>query len=197
MKKLRIYCDAGSYNNGHKDKDKPMYGSYGCVIVAEDNRIIYTFADWFDEITNNQGELFGFIKGYTEFLKRYKSKEKYQIEVISDSQYLINGINKYLPGWKKKRWRNSTGDEVKNKNMWLIIDKLLVCEPNIELTFTWQRGHKGKSVSLEENPNIYFNEMVDSLATEQIDFCTSDKNTYISANFNDVLNDIAKNLKIK
>lgn len=198
MKELKIYCDAGSFNNGYKDPNKPMFGSYGCLIVRpSDNKILYEFKDWFDDITNNQGELFGFIKAYTEFLKRYKSKEKYHIEVISDSQYLINGVNKYLNNWKKNRWRNSTGDVIKNKDMWLIIDKLLICESNISFTFTWQRGHRGKKVTLEEDPNIYFNEICDSLATEQINFCASDKNTLIHPFLEDVLNDIAKSLKIK
>lgn len=197
MKKLKIYCDAGSYNNGMKDPNKPMFGSYGCIIV-KDNEIVYEFKDWFENITNNQGELFGFIKGYTEFLKRYRSKEKYEIEVISDSQYLIHGVNQYLSGWKKKGWKNSSKETVKNKNMWVIIDKLINYEPNVKLIFTWQKGHKGKKVSKEEDPNIYFNEYCDSLATSEIEYCTSENNTYIcpEGEFSAILGKIEKILKI-
>lgn len=200
MKKLRIYSDAGSFNNGHKDPDKPMFGSYGCLIVSEDNRIIYQFSDWYEEITNNQGELFGFIKAFYEFLKRYKSKEKYEIEVISDSQYLIHGVNQYLSGWKKKHWKNSSGEIVKNKKMWQIIDRMINLYPDlIKFKFTWQKGHVGKKTSLEEDPNVYFNEMCDSLATEKINYASGEENTMICPEneFDNLIDDIFKKLKIK
>ena len=64
MKKLRIYSDAGSFNNGHKDPDKPMFGSYGCLIVSEDNSIIYQFSDWYEEITNNSKDNYHTHRGY-------------------------------------------------------------------------------------------------------------------------------------
>lgn len=167
MEKLKLYTDGGSFNNGYKDPNKPMFGSFGCVVVKED-RILYKFSGFYEDITNNQGELFGFIKGYTEILKRYKSGKEYEIEVISDSQYLISGVNEWLKGWKKKNWKNSSGDEVKNKRMWLIIDALLKYEPNHKFIFTHQKGHKGKKVTQKENPNIFFNEMCDSLCQEAL-----------------------------
>lgn len=168
MKYLKIYCDAGSYNNGYKDPEKPMIGSYGSIIVNENNEIIKEYSKSYSNITNNQGELYGFIKPYLEFLLSYNSNDKYTIEVISDSQYLVNGINKYLDGWKKKNWKNSQGDEVKNIKMWKIINFLINFQPNITLKFSWQKGHKGKKVTKEENPNIYFNEYCDSLAVKSI-----------------------------
>ena len=176
MKELFIYSDGGSFNNGKKDPNKPMYGSYGSIIV-KDNEVIKKYADWFENITNNQGELYGFIRAYVQFLKNYKSKDPYKITVVSDSQYLINGVNKYLNNWKKKNWKTASGDEVKNLDMWKIIDFLINFDPNITLEFVWQKGHKGKKVTKEENPNIFFNEMCDTLATEQIDIAVN-KNTF-------------------
>ena len=199
MKYLKIYSDAGSFNNGHKDPNKPMFGSFGSLIVNEDNEIIYQFSDWYEEITNNQGELFGFIKPYYEFLRRYKSKEEYTIEVISDSQYLINGVNKYLSGWKKKGWKSTTG-EVKNKKMWQIIDRMLqLYKDRITLIFTWQKGHVGKKTTCEENPNVYFNEVCDSLATKQIEYASGKENTMIcpEKEFDNLIDKIYKNLKVE
>lgn len=167
MKELFIYSDGGSFNNGFKDPNKPMYGSYGSIIV-KDNNIIREYSDWYENCTNNQGELYGFIRAYLQFLKKYKSKEPYKITVISDSQYLIDGVNKYLENWKKKNWHTASGGEVKNVNMWKIIDFLINSEENITLEFKWQKGHKGKAVSKEENPYIFFNEYCDSLATNKI-----------------------------
>lgn len=180
MKELTIYSDGGSFNNGFKDPDKPMYGSYGSIIV-KDGTILHEYSGWYENITNNQGELYGFIKAYMQFLKNYKSKEPYNITVVSDSQYLINGITKYLDGWKKKGWKNSTGDEVKNIKMWKIIDYLIHSEPNVTLNFVWQKGHKGKKVTKEENPNIFFNEYCDDLATKEINTAVYN-NTFIYAN---------------
>lgn len=169
MKELFIYSDGASFNNGFKDKDKPMYGAFGSVIV-KDGKILHEYKDWYENITNNQGELYGFIRAFLQFLKAYKSKEPYHITVVSDSQYLINGVNLYLENWKKKDWHTASGDDVKNVELWKIIDFLINSEPNITLEFVWQKGHKGKKVTQEENPNIYFNEYCDSLATEQIQY---------------------------
>lgn len=178
MKELYIYSDGGSYNNGYKDPDKPMYGSYGSLIVR-DGEVIKQFSDWFEDITNNQGELYGFIRAYAQFLKGYKSGEPYHITVVSDSQYLIDGVNKYLANWKKKNWHTASGGEVKNVNMWKIIDYLISNSgKNISLEFVWQKGHKGKKVTKEEDPHVFFNEMCDTLATEQIDIAVN-KNTFI------------------
>ena len=199
MKELKIYSDGGSHNNGGKKKGEPVWGSYGAIIV-KDNKVIYKFQDFYENVTNNNMELFGFIKAYTEFLKRYKSKDKYHITVISDSQYLIKGINEWLPGWKKRRWKNSSGNIIENLYMWKIIDKLLVYNPNIELEFVWQKGHKGKSVSLEENPDIYFNEMVDSMATESINEASNPDKWWFfpeGATFEDHLKKIGNILGVK
>lgn len=190
MKEVYIFSDGGSFNNGYKDPDKPMYGSYGSIIV-KDNKIVYQFSDWYENITNNQGELYGFIKAYIEFLKHYKSKEPYKVIVVSDSQYLINGVNKYLENWKKKNWHTASGDDVKNLELWKIIDFLINFEPNITLEFVWQKGHKGKKVTLEENPLIYFNEVCDSLATDQINKAVKEGENYIPP---DVFKNLIDNL---
>jgi ribonuclease HI len=192
MKELTIYSDGGSFNNGYKDPDKPMYGSYGSIIVR-DGEIIHEYSDWYENMTNNQGELYGFIKAYMQFLKGYKSNEPYTITVVSDSQYLINGVNKYLNNWKKKDWHTASGDDVKNKNMWKIIDFLINFNPNIKLIFKWQKGHKGKTVSKEENIDIYFNEHCDSIATEQISFAVENGGKYFPPDvFENIIDSLVK-----
>jgi len=177
MKELKIYCDAGSFNN-FKDSDKPTFGSYGTILV-KNNKIIKEWSDWYEDVSNNQMEVYGAIKGILEFLKRYKSNEKYKIEIISDSQYLVHGMNAWLSNWKKKNWINSSGKPVKNVELWKIIDKLVNLKPTVEFIFTWQKGHCGKSITLEENPNIYFNEYVDSLATDKLKYASGKDNMCI------------------
>ena len=197
MKTLYIYSEGGSYNNGYKDPNKPMFGSYGSIIV-KNNEIIKEYTSYFKDITNNQGELYGFIKAIMQFIKSYKSGDVYHIIVVSDSQYLVNGVNLYLDGWKKKGWKTASGDEVKNKEMWKIIDYIINFSDNILFEFQWQRGHKGKKVTKEEDPNIYFNEYCDSLATGSINKALKDLEEHVCSeiNFKDIINNYIKTFKL-
>jgi len=197
MKELTIYSDGGSFNNGKKDPDKPVYGSYGSIIVRN-GEIIKEYTDYFEDITNNQGELYGFIRAIMQFLKAYKSGEVYKITVVSDSQYLINGVTLYLDNWKKKNWHTASGDEVKNVNMWKIIDYIIHYSDNLLFEFKWQKGHKGKKVTKEENSDVYFNEYCDSLATGSIQKALDEAENIICPinEFNDKIDNYIKLLNL-
>ncbi|MBB5091319.1 ribonuclease HI [Pseudochrobactrum saccharolyticum] len=61
------------------------------------------------------------------------------VTIISDSQYVINGMTTWLRGWKAKGWRNAAKAPVKNQDLWEILDSL-----NTPLiTWTWVKGHAG------------------------------------------------------
>ena len=48
-----------------------------------------------------------------------------EVELFSDSSYLVNAFkNDWIGNWKKNGWRNSSKDEVKNRDLWDILDKL-------------------------------------------------------------------------
>lgn len=67
---------------------------------------------------------------------------KYPCNVIitTDSQYLLNGMTKWIHSWKKKNWKNSQKKDVLNKDLWQRLDKL-AHKHNIE--WHWVRGHTG------------------------------------------------------
>ena len=72
--------------------------------------------------------------------------------IKSDSKYCVDGCNKWLPGWKKKGWRRSTG-EIKHLDLWKRIDRELQrIEPRPKIT--WVKAHAGN----------YWNEECDRLA---------------------------------
>lgn len=163
MKQVTIYSDGGSINNGYKDPDKPMYGAYCTVLVNNKQEVQKIICDIYEDATNNQMELFGAIQGI-KYIKNLMTKfpnEKIKITLCSDSQYLIKGCSEWMFGWKKRGWRNSSGEIIPNLNLWTIIDEYLN-DRQFEFDFKWVKGHKGKSISLEENPDVYFNEMCDT-----------------------------------
>jgi ribonuclease HI len=100
--------------------------------------------------TNNRMEMMAAINAL-EALKR-----RCDVILITDSKYLREGIQRWLPGWKKKGWKTSTRQPVKNEDLWRRLDEL-VSKHSID--WRWVKGHSGH----EEN------ERVDRLAKEAID----------------------------
>lgn len=72
-------------------------------------------------------------------------------EIISDSEYMVNGINTWRHGWKLKAWKN-----VKNLPLWLAIDSAMgtIGDLNLDVKVSWVKGHAGNK----------YNEMCDKIA---------------------------------
>jgi ribonuclease HI len=77
------------------------------------------------------------------------------IRVFTDSQYVKNGVQTWLRGWKAKGWKTADKKPVKNQELWMELD-LLVQE--LKPSFFWVEGHAG-------NPD---NERCDFLVRETI-----------------------------
>lgn len=75
-----------------------------------------------------------------------------RVRLHTDSEYLKNGITRWSTGWVRKNWRSSTGDPVKNMDLWR---RILDAAARHEIDWLWVRGHSG-----DEG-----NERVDRLAT--------------------------------
>jgi ribonuclease HI len=84
--------------------------------------------------TNNRMELMAAIMAL-EALKRPCA-----VDLYTDSQYVRDGIMKWLAGWKRKGWRTSTGSPVKNEDLWRRLDEARA--PH-DVTWHWVRGHAG------------------------------------------------------
>ncbi|MFZ5484340.1 MAG: ribonuclease HI [Pseudomonadota bacterium] len=102
------------------------------------------------ETTNNRMELTAVIEGLGQ-LKRAS-----RVRVHTDSQYVQKGIQEWLPGWKRKGWKTSTGQAVKNRDLWERLDRL-AAEHQVE--WRWVKGHAG-------HPG---NERADALANAGVD----------------------------
>ncbi len=89
------------------------------------------------ETTNNRMEMMAVIRGL-EALKRPT-----RVELVSDSTYVLKGLNEWMPKWKKNGWRRRQKGkwlEVKNVDLWQRLDELLATH---DVTVTHIRGHSG------------------------------------------------------
>ena len=84
--------------------------------------------------TNNRMELTAVIKGL-EALNRPCG-----VRVVTDSQYVKNGITQWISRWKRNGWRTADKRPVKNRDLWERLDALLVRH---RVEWQWVRGHAG------------------------------------------------------
>lgn len=87
-----------------------------------------------DDTTNNQMELMAVISGL-EALKRPS-----QIHIVTDSRYVMDGIQKWMANWKRNGWRTAAKKPVKNVEYWQRLDAALTGH---QPSWEWVKGHAG------------------------------------------------------
>ena len=85
--------------------------------------------------TNNQGEL----KAVLELFRATAHLDE-DLHVFCDSQYVINSVTKWMPGWKAKGWRKGDGKPVLNLDLLKEIDEAIAGR---RFVFEWVKGHEG------------------------------------------------------
>ena len=139
--KYIIYTDGACSGN-------PGPGGWGAVIFDENKKQI-NISGKEAATTNNRMELLAPIMA----IKRIK--EKSEITVYTDSTYLKNGITDWIKKWEKNGWKSSSNQPIKNKDLWLELNKLCL---EHKVSWNWVEGHS----------NNEFNNLADKLATEAI-----------------------------
>ena len=113
----------------------PGVGGWGVVII-DDNKN-ETFLNGGDnDTTNNKMELTAAIQA----LKTFENKSK--ITLITDSKYVKDGIQYWIENWKKNGWKTAAKKPVKNKELWIELDELIVRH---NITWEWVKGHSGNT----------------------------------------------------
>ena len=123
-----IYTDGGCSGNP---------GPGGWAFVVSENGEIREYRSGGDQYTtNNKMELTAVINA----LEYAKANGERDVVILTDSQYVKNGITVWIHSWKKNGWRTSSKAPVKNVEYWVTLDKL-----NDELNVDWQwvKGHAG------------------------------------------------------
>jgi len=139
--KVTLYTDGACRGN-------PGPGGWGVYLqYGKTTRKLYGFEK---ETTNNRMELIAVIEGL-KVLNR-----SCNIELNTDSKYVLQGMTEWLPGWKKNGWKTAAKKPVKNVDLWKKLDQEV---SRHQINWLWVKGHSG----------IHGNEMADQLANQAID----------------------------
>ena len=141
MKKVEIFTDGGCRGN-------PGPGGYGAIIRCngKDKELRGSVKD----TTNNIMELTAAIVALNQL------KEPCEVVLTSDSQYMVKGITEWIHGWIRKGWVTASKQPVKNKELWVELNRL---NRRHKISWVWVRGHQGHAE----------NERCDQLANQAID----------------------------
>lgn len=149
--KISIYTDGSCLGN-------PGTGGYAFVIIRNDN-ILTEFAGTEQHTTNNRMELSAVIHSLSILLDDYCGLDKIhielgdQIQIFSDSTYVLKGITEWIQNWKENNWKTGGNKQIKNMELWRQMDNI-VSRSKLNLNWHWVKSHNGNK----------WNEYVDNLA---------------------------------
>tara|TARA_A100000164_G_C21405949_1_gene539964 strand:+ start:43 stop:483 length:441 start_codon:yes stop_codon:yes gene_type:complete len=145
---IKIYTDGSCIGN-------PGKGGWAAIILENKKQKVISGSESYT--TNNRMELIAVIKA----LKLMKKKE---LSIITDSKYVKNGIEVWIFKWKKNGWMTAEKKPVKNKDLWLLLEKL---SKNKKIKWEWVKGHssdklnnKVDEIARNEANNISYDEKV-------------------------------------
>ncbi|MCR5186282.1 MAG: ribonuclease HI [Clostridia bacterium] len=141
MKKVTIYTDGACSGN-------PGPGGWGAILMYKETKKEISGAK--KDTTNNIMEITAVI----EALKLLK--EPCDVQVFSDSAYVVNAFEKgWLEKWKKNNWKTSGKDDVKNRDLWEELDALI-------------QKHTVEFIKVKGHSDNEYNNRCDHLATSAI-----------------------------
>ncbi|WP_185985229.1 ribonuclease HI [Aureimonas mangrovi] len=136
--RVEIFTDGACSGN-------PGPGGWGAILVHGETRREMSGGEAMT--TNNRMELLAAIESLSAL------KRPCAVDLHTDSQYVRNGITKWIHGWKRNGWRTADRKPVKNSELWQRLDEE---RGRHEVTFHWVKGHAGHDM----------NERADELARE-------------------------------
>ncbi|MBT8433812.1 MAG: ribonuclease HI [Gammaproteobacteria bacterium] len=139
--KVVIYTDGACRGN-------PGPGGWGVVLRYQGN--LKTLNGFDPETTNNRMELTAVIEGLRALSRSC------DIELHTDSKYVMQGVNEWLSNWKRNGWKTAAKKPVKNIDLWQQLDDEV---SRHEIDWNWVKGHSG----------VEDNEFADQLANAAID----------------------------
>ena len=140
MTRVRIFTDGACKGN-------PGPGGWGAILKYK--KACRRMSGGEPDTTNNRMEMMAAIRAL-EALKRPVS-----VDLYTDSQYLRNGITKWIRGWERRGWRTAADTPVKNVDLWRRLQTAM--QPH-DVRWHWIKGHAGHAE----------NEQADTLAREAV-----------------------------
>lgn len=142
--KITIYTDGAAKGN-------PGKAGWGVIVMIGDK--VHEMGGRKDHATNNQMELTAPIEAL-KYLGKHKIEG--EVEIFSDSKYVILGITEWIHGWIKNGWKNATKKPVVNKELW---EDLYILNTEFKPKWNYVKGHNGDK----------WNERADVIATSFAD----------------------------
>jgi len=141
LKQVYLFTDGACRGN-------PGLGGWGAVLrFGEHEKSLYGGEP---DTTNNRMELLAAIKGLESL------KESCQVILTTDSKYVMQGIQDWMPKWKQNGWKTAAKAPVKNQDLWQTLDREV---QRHTIQWEWVKGHSGHRE----------NELADQLANRGID----------------------------
>jgi ribonuclease HI len=151
---IAVFSDGGCRGN-------PGPGAFAYVIQDHEGTVLKEAAQVDNYTTNNKMELSGVIEGLNglqEILPTINRDALLQrVVVVTDSKYVVDGMNSWVAGWKSRGWKKADGKAPENVELWMKLDQKI--NSFFEVKFQWVRGHGG-------HPQ---NERCDQLANKAMD----------------------------
>ena len=138
MKKVEIFTDGACKGN-------PGPGGWGAILRMGRHEKELSGSD--PETTNNRMEMTAVIKGLNALI------EPCEVTLHTDSRYVIDGMTKWIHGWKRNGWVNASKQPVRNADLW---HDLIEAAQRHVIHWQWVKGHNGHAE----------NERVDKLASD-------------------------------
>lgn len=125
QKNVEIYTDGSCLGN-------PGPGGYGAILIYKGH--IKELSQGYTLTTNNRMELLAAIVGLEALTKPCV------VSLTTDSQYVKQGIESWMQGWKKRNWQTSNKTPVKNVDLWQRLDQV---NSQHDVSWHWVKGHTG------------------------------------------------------
>lgn len=161
---MEIYIDGSC-------RPKSRFGGYG-ILIIDDKGQRTVISDTQEDVTNNIMELLALIEAL-KYIKQNQLDELYEIEIFSDSQYVVLGLTQWMTKWKANGYKTSTGEDIKNIGLWKTLDKLA---KSVRCKLTWIKGHANNRLHNEVDELVFNltakkkNEIVSAQHTDQCSF---------------------------
>lgn len=126
MKKIQMFTDGSCLKN----PDGP--GGWCCILSYQGRERVLRGGE--PSTTNNRMEIMAVLKGLQAL------KEPCEIELCSDSQYVLNAIKDWIHGWARNGWKTASKQDVANKDLWEV---MLEHIRRHTIKTIWVRGHTG------------------------------------------------------
>jgi ribonuclease HI len=123
MKRVQLITDGACIGN-------PGPGGWACILRSGEKTKEMFGSE--PHTTNNRMEITAAIEGLRAL------REPCEVEVVTDSEYLKNGITTWIKSWKRNGWKTAAKKPVVNQDLWMMLDELVAKH---QMHWTWTKGH--------------------------------------------------------